>query len=260
MNSCLYECTVFHRRLKPKPHEFVYRIFLCYFDLDELKEIERAIPFFGYNRANLYSFRDQDHLQLGGATAAENALNFLRTQNPSLTPAKVRLLCLPRFLGYVFNPISIFFFFDESDHPLAAIAQVRNTFLEVKPYFVPLHKEGFAIRTPKNFYVSPFSKLDLEFEFRLQTPTERLAVYVDDWEGQEKQLVSALTGKRQPLNAVNLAKFTVKYPLITLKIILLIHWEALRLWWKRIPWFAKEKNPHLQQGVLNPHRSLRKKS
>jgi DUF1365 family protein len=251
MNSCLYECVVMHRRLQPKRHEFVYRMFLFLFDLEELTEIERRIPFFSVNSPNLYALRNEDYFQFHSRGIRKNLETFLATQNFTTPIARVRLLTLPRLLGYTFNPISIFFCFDAEGRPATSVVQVGNTFGELKPYLVPTTPDaaGFHIRVPKNYYVSPFSELDLVFDFRFDTPGERLRVLIDDWRGDEQVLLSALTGQRLELDAWNLARLSIKYPLVTLKVIFLIHWEALRLWRKKIPFRMKETDSELQQGA-----------
>ncbi len=250
--SCLYECTVMHRRISPKEHRFVYRIFLFCIDLDELQRISRRIPFFSHNSPNLYSLRDEDYFLLSSGGLRLNVEAFLESEGFAEKPARILLLTLPRLLGYTFNPVSIFYCFDMSDRPLCSVVQVGNTFGELKPFFVPLvtEKTVFHRRATKNFYVSPFSDLDLVFDFRFDLPGDRLGVWINDFAGSDKTLVSSLTGRRLELNAANLAWLSLKYPLITLKVIGLIHWEALRLWWKRIPFRLKETRPDLQTGVF----------
>jgi len=255
MNSCLYECTVMHRRLAPKKHEFVYRIFLFLFDLDELPEIERRVPFFSVNAPNLYSLRDEDYFQFHSRGIRKNLETFLATQNLPVRPARVQLLTLPQLLGYTFNPVSVFFCFDEKDRPLTSVIQVGNTFGELKPYLVPCDPAGtgFHIRVAKNYYVSPFSELDLEFDFRFDPPGRRLRLAIDDYRGGERVLISTVTGAREELTTANLMRFSIRFPLVTLKVIFLIHWEALRLWLKKIPFRFKEDEPHLQQGAHRVH-------
>lgn len=248
--SCLYECTVMHRRLQPKHHEFVYRIFLFLIDLDEIPALTRTVPLFSAEEPNLYSLRNEDYFQFHSRGLRANLETFLQTQNIPAHPAHIRLLTLPRMLGYTFNPISIFFCFDAENRPLTSVVQVGNTFGELKPYLVPLDESGhsFHIRVPKNYYVSPFSPLDLAFDFRFDPPGNRLHIAIDDYRGEEKILLSTLTGKRTELNTSNLARLTLAFPLVTLKIIFLIHWEALRLWLKGIPFHLKESHPGKQTG------------
>ena len=262
MNSCLYECRVMHHRLTPKEHHFRYRIFMFALDLDEIDEIDRGIPLFSRNRWNLYAFRDRDHLTLPGwerATTRENVVEFLARngiQFPS--DGRITLVTLPRVVGYIFNPVSFYFCRDAAGVPLCAVVEVGNTFGEMKPYLLrePASEGLFRLVTPKHFYVSPFSALDLVFDFKLRVPGDQLEIHIDDREGGQPVLLSALTGKRAPLTTAQLAWFTVKYPLITLKVIFLIHWHALLLWAKRLPWHRKTENRDLQRDVLRPHSSL----
>lgn len=252
MNSCIYECVVMHRRLKPKVHQFTYRVFLFWIDLDELAAIQKSIPIFSSESANIYSLRTQDHFSLGKPSIRENVLAWVRDQGELRDVANIRMLTLPRFLGYTFNPITIYLLYDTNHQPITSVTEVGNTFRELKPYLVPKDREQFHARVTKNFYVSPFSDLDLAFDFRYAEPGEKLRVWIDSYRGDEKELISVMNGERRPMTAWNLALCTIKYPFITLKVIGLIHWEAFRLWVKKIPFRYKEANPELQQGVFNP--------
>lgn len=264
MNSCFYECDVFHRRLRPKQHEFLYRVFYFLLDLGELDEAARRLKIFSVNRPNLYSLRDEDHFQYEGRVRpiAQNVREFLeRSGCPLEDGGSIRMLCFPRMLGYVFNPVTLYFCHNADGTPHTAVVEVGNTFRELKPYLVPRTAGGpcdFEIRVPKHYYVSPFSPVDLDFHFRFHLPDGRLRVFIDDHDAEGKVLISTLTGRRRELNFANLLKFTAKFPLITLKVIWLIHWQAFRLWLKRIPFFRKETRKEDQLGVHRPHESLRK--
>ena len=124
MNSCLYECTVFHRRYWPKAHEFRYRVFLFALDLDELPEVVKKVWLLRHNRAGVYSFRDEDHFQITPGNARANAEAFLAQYGISEQPARIVLLTNARVLGYVFNPISVWYCYRADGSPLAAIAEV----------------------------------------------------------------------------------------------------------------------------------------
>lgn len=280
-----------HARFAPKAHRFVYRIFLFALDLDELATLHRQLRFFSFGRRNLYSFREQDYLPThepihsAGPTPPPAALHsplslksrvvaHLASRGIDLTGGRVLLVSLPRVLGYLFNPVSFYFCYDRNGTPVAALAEVTNTFKEMKSYLLgpetgssshsdlpsPIPEAGrdttFRLRTPKHFYVSPFSDVDVAFDFQLRTPGERLSVQIDDYVGTARTLTSSLTGPRQPLTDTRLAWFTLKYPLITLKVIGLIHWHALRLWLKNVPWFAKGARATDQRDLYRPHASL----
>jgi len=248
-----------HHRLSPKEHRFDLRMFYFSLDLDEIDEVARRVPAFRHNRPGLYSFRDRDHLDLGKPTLRENLSVWLETQGLSLAPdVRIQLVTLPRFLGYIFNPVSFYFVSRPDGSPHFAIAEVGNTFGEMKPYLLrePTETGTFRLTTPKHFYVSPFSDLDDAFDFRLAVPGDRLAMRINDQREGKPVVITALTGSRLPLTSRNLAWLTLKFPFVTLKVIALIHWHALRLWAKGIPFRWKEADPGLQRNVLRPHTSL----
>jgi uncharacterized protein len=261
MNSCLYECSVMHHRFSPKAHHFQHDIFMFYLDLDELDLVAKTISLFGHNRKNIYNLCDNDHEPAGQNSLKERITGFLHQNGIDLGPSgRVMLLTLPRVFGYVFNPISIFYCFDKGGRPVCSIAEVGNTFREMKLYLLRQEElvagETFTGIISKLFYVSPFSPLDLSFDFKLKIPGDKLSVKIDDCVGDEKTLSTTLAGKRAELTNKNLFWFTLKYPLVTLKVICLIHWHALRLWLKRVPYHRKAANTSLQRDVLRPHSTL----
>jgi DUF1365 family protein len=273
-----------HARFAPKAHRFVYRIFLFALDLDELETLDRRLRLFSFDRAGLYSFRDQDYLPTSepvcngragppGPPSSEPArpavapylslkqrvVDCLSKQGIDLTGGRVTLVTLPRVAGYLFNPVSFYFCHDRAGTPVAAIAEVTNTFREMKTFLLgpeTLTPDGFRLRVPKHFYVSPFSDVDVAFDFTLRPPGDRLSVQIDDYIGAARTLTSTLTGPRQPLTDTRLAWFTLKYPFITLKVIALIHWHALRLWWKNVPWYCKTARAADQRDLRRPHASI----
>lgn len=275
MNSCLYECAVMHARLSPRPHRFVYRIFMLGLDLDELEQVARVAPWLSVNGGNLFSFRERDYLPVGEAafntthqpkpvTAGSlkaRVIAYLGQHGIDLAGGRVMLITLPRIAGYGFNPVSFYFCFDAAGTPRAAIAEVTNTFREMKPFLLgpdtfAAEAGAFHHRQPKHFYVSPFTDVDVAFDFTLSLPGERLSVQIDDYHAAERSLTSTVTGERHALTAARLAWYTVKFPLLTLRVISLIHWHALCLWLKRVPWFAKAARREDQRDLYRPHHSL----
>ena len=266
LRSALYDCAVMHHRLSPREHRFTHHIFMLALDLDELDEVARRVRGFSRNRRNVYEFRDRDHLSCPGLAAAalkDHLLDWIASQGHPLPAAatnlRVTLVTLPRVFGYVFNPVSFYFVHEAATgRALCAVAEVRNTFGEMKPYLLPAPQPdgSFRLLTPKHFYVSPFSNLDLNFDFKLRPPGDGLEMHVDEYDGARPVLLSALTGRRRALTTSRLWGATLKCPLVTMKVIFLIHWHALRLWLKRVPWHPKADDPDLQRDVLNPHVSL----
>jgi hypothetical protein len=254
-----------HRRLAPRVNEFRYRIFMFALDLDELDALSEETLLFSRNATNVYEFRDRDHLTLPGIesrSTKENVIAWLAENGVQFPEGgRMMLVTLPRVFGYIFNPVSFYFCFDAAGAPHSAVVQVGNTFGEMKPYCLPKPgPEGFRLITPKHFYVSPFSALDLSFDFRLRVPNERLDIHIDDRDGENRVLLSALTGNRVPLSDARLAWMTLKYPLITLKVIFFIHWHALILWLKKLPFHRKAADADQQRGVFKPHESIAPKA
>ena len=273
VTSCLYECHVTHARFAPKAHRFAYRIFLFAIDLDELSHLHRTLRLFSTGRPNLYRFNENDYLPPSDSAPAPpthsnpahhqnlkaRVIARLAESGIDLTGGRVLLVTLPRVLGYLFNPVSFYFCYDRAGAPVAAIAEVTNTFREMKSYILGPDtwttapaRAAFHLRVPKYFYVSPFSDVDVAFDFRLHPPGERLDVRVDDFVGDARTLASALIGTQRPLSDRGLAWLTLKYPLITLRIIGLIHWHAILLWMKKVPWFAKAARSSDQRGFHRP--------
>lgn len=284
MNSCLYECRVMHHRFLPREHGFDYRIFMFAFDLDELAKLHRSLRWFSVGRRNFYSFRETDFLpaheplhnpsgparptQAPTGSLKERVVAYLAERGIDLADGRVVLISLPRVAGYLFNPVSFYFCYDRTGTPVAALAEVTNTFREMKPFVLgpetrapadaasPPDAATFRLRTPKYFYVSPFSDMDVAFDFTLRTPNGRLSVQIDDFEAGQRTLTSVLAGTKVELTDGNLAWFAVKYPFLTLRIITLIHWHALKLWLKKMPWFAKAARPEAQRDIYRPHASI----
>ena len=235
-NSCIYIGRVIHKRFKPKKHFFKYSVFSLFLDLDEINELDEKIPFFSYNKFNILSFFDKDHGYRDGSSIKDWLIHVLQKKNISTINIKIKILCYPRIFGYVFNPLSIFFIYDKDSNPIAILYEVKNTFGEQHTYVfkIDIKNKQILNNCKKKFYVSPFMDLESKYFFKVLIPNERLSVIIDQRDKEGKLLFASQDGERVKLSSKNLLKSYLKHPLMTLKIISAIHYEALKLWMKGI--------------------------
>ncbi len=260
LKSSLYECEVVHERLLPRRHGFRYHVFFMDVWLDELPRLDRELRLFSVDRFNAFTFRDEDHLDLGAGHLRLNLEKWLVEKHGVTLAAdsRIRLVTLPRMLGYIFNPVCFYFIYDAEGKAIHAICEVTNTFHEMKPYLLatPLREGFFELIVPKHFYVSPFSALETSFHFKIEVPGDAIRIHIDDLEGDQRMLVSWIHGKRQPLTDSRLAWYGIRYPALTLQVIAKIHWQAFRLWMRQFEFHRKAAAPHLQRDLYRPHTSL----
>jgi len=242
INSSIYNGSVIHKRFKPKKHFFKYRVFSLFLDLSELKELNNKLNFFSLNKFNLISFYEKDHGERDGTSLLEWVKNNLRRNNISTDDIKVKLLCYPRILGYVFNPLSIFFIYDNNESLVSILYEVKNTFGEQHTYVFKIGGENKLIQNncSKKFHVSPFIEMDCNYFFRILNPGDKLSVIIDQYDQQGKILFASQDGIRSDLTNKNLMNSYLRHPLMTFKIISAIHFEAFKLWIKGIK-FVKKK-------------------
>lgn len=246
--SRLYYSTVMHHRVKPVQHRFTYRVGTFLLDLDELAALDRDLPGFSYNRSGLYSLYDQDYVTEPGDTLRQHVSRLLQ-QNGCEPAHRVELLCMPRMLGYSFNPLSIFFCYDANDALYCTLYQVSNTFNQKHIYAVEAQpvsafsSEGLRHQADKVFYVSPFIDMACQYRFRLAPPGDVLKVLIRQEDSEGLLLNATLTGRAVPLTGRALIRLAVTRPLFTYKVIAGIHWEALRLWLKKVPLVSRKGVP-----------------
>ena len=254
MNSCLYECKVTHHRKWPKEHRFQYNIFMFYLNLDELDQLSGKMKFFSRNRFNIFNFRDSDHLEISKKTTKENIIEYLEQNGLKIENPKIWLMTHLRTFGYVFNPVSFYFVYDGENNPVCSVAEVGNTFGEIKPFLLnreTLTNNTFHLKTTKYFYVSPFTDLDDDFDFNLSIPDEKLKIQIDTYKNENQYFIAIMNGKRKLLTDLQLLRYTLKFPFITLNIIVSIHYQAFKLWMKKLSFHRKTDHINLQRGVYN---------
>lgn len=242
--SAIYAGEVVHKRLRPRRHRLRYSVFSTLIDLSELPDLDRRLRLFSWNRFNLFSFHEADHGpgRAGGLEAHIRAL--LAERDLDIGRGRIALLCYPRVLGYVFNPLSVYFCHDEESGLRAIVYEVSNTFQERCSYVVPVPGDaGSTIfqSCRKQLYVSPFLSHGGRYTFHIDPPGQRTAVGVTVREGGGPVLKAHFSGRRQPLTDGTLLRALVRYPLMTWKVIAAIHVEALKLWLKGLRTTARPK-------------------
>lgn len=256
LGSCLYECQIMHHRLSPVRNRFVYRAFFFLLDLDKIDEAARRLLLLSRGGLNVFTFRESDHLRQGSSSTKESILAYLRAQGVGTAIEKVRLLTNLRTMGHIFNPVSFYFCFDADDRPVCAVAEVGNTFGEMKPFLLrsqPAREGLFEEAHTKYFYVSPFIDLDSAFAFRLQVPGDRLSLHIDGRERGRTVLVTSVQGTRKELNNARLFWYALRFPFMTIRILALIHFQAFRLYRKGLPFHKKDSHQQLQREVFHVH-------
>ena len=241
-NSFIYNGSVIHKRFKPKEHFFKYKVFSLLIDLSELYDLDKRISFFSINKFNLISFYEKDHGERDGSSLISWVKLNLKKNNINLENIKIKLLCYPRILGYVFNPLSVFFVYDENGKLISILYEVKNTFGEQHTYVFRVDNESNLIQNncSKKFHVSPFIEMDCKYFFRILNPTDKLSVIIDQYDKEGKILFASQDGNKSDLNSKQLIKSYLKHPLMTFKIISAIHFEAFKLWVKGIKLIKKK--------------------
>lgn len=232
--AALYVGEVMHARLKPVGHRFSYRVMSLLIDLDRLEVADRQSRLFGVNRRALYSFHEADH----GDRDGSSLLLYVRRQagehEIDLTGGRVLMLCYPRLLGYAFNPLSVYFCYRANGEPALLIYEVRNTFGGIHAYVLPVKRGEISLAgirqiQDKRFHVSPFVEMAMRYHFRVMPPKDCVKLRILETDSEGPLLSAAFIGHRRLLTTKELLRSFFSLPLVTLKVIAAIHWEALRL-------------------------------
>lgn len=239
--NSLYIGKVFHKRHIPFEHAFTYRVFTLLLDLDNLPELKTL----SFNRFNIFSLYNRDHGKRDGSELRPWIENAAKDKNIDVTGGKIFMLTFPRVLGYVFNPITLYYCYDKNQNLKAVMHQVKNTFGEQHGYMLPVEEtsEPHNQKCEKVFHVSPFIQMDCEYKFRFKSPEDTLDFSIHQFTPDGKILTATWDGQRHDLTDGALLKTLLTHPLLTLKIIIAIHWEALKLWIKGAKYISKPPPP-----------------
>ncbi len=257
--SCLYEGRVMHERREPVHNLFHYPLFLFALDLDELDLLDGRLRLFRHNGRALFALRDGDHFQgfrqpgesrsTGGSPSLKEIVCGVLRSHGLPAAERVVLATSLRVLGYVFNPVSFFYCYGPNEDLIAVMAEVTNTYREQKLYVVAAaSRDRVRSRMAKNFYVSPFVAPDADFAFHLPAPGERLLARIDAEESGTTAVKAVFAARRVALTDANLLRFFVRYGMNTALVMFRIHFQAFRLWVRRVPHFGKSEAERIIVG------------
>lgn len=261
MKSALYTGWIQHRRFGPAKNAFRYRLFMSYIDLAELPGLYDGRWFWSVRRPALARFKREDYLGPSEVPLDTAVRDLVEERTGARPSGPIRLLTHLRFFGYSFNPVSFYYVFDATDSRVETIvAEITNTpWKERHAYVLPVAsaardgKRAWRFSFAKEFHVSPFMPMEMRYEWCFGAPAEGLHVHMENHENGASCFDATLNLKREPMSAGSLARALVSFPLMSLKVVTLIHWQALRLLIKRVPF-------HVHPAKRNPRKQIQTQS
>jgi uncharacterized protein len=249
-DALLYSCRVMHQRLFPVAYRFRYQVYCALFDIDRLEALAERSRWFSLNRFNVFSLHTRDHGRRDGSPWRPWIEARLAEHGVDLEGGRIRLLAMPRMLGHAFNPLSVWYCEHHDGRPLAVLLEVRNTFGEHHHYLlrVDTGPRPWPVRgdKAKRFHVSPFIDMRPRYVFRLDEPGPSLSITIQEFEDDELMLVASQTGRAMPFTDRNLLRILYTMPWATTKVMVLIHWQALKIW-LRGGRFHRKPEPPVQE-------------
>jgi uncharacterized protein len=258
-HSALYLGDVMHQRLRPKAHRLDYKMYSVLLDLDELEALNQRLRFFSIDRWNLFSFYRSDRGDGSGRDLRLQVENTLRAAGLIPDGGPIRLLTMPRILGWSFNPLSIFYCYSRDETLKAVLFEVDNTFGERHAYLTSVEEgQGAGKRSQgdKVFYVSPFMPMKMHYDFTYKAPDARLFVGISVFDTEGLVLTTQHRAERQALNDRALLRLFFRVPFLTLRVLGGIHWEALKLWLKGVKLVEKPVPPAHPVTLIEPRAVL----
>lgn len=245
MIADLYISEVMHRRTRPKAYEFVYRVFNIVLDIDRIAETGSRLRLFSHNRFNLFSFHDRDHGPRDGTALRPWIEAQLAAAGMPEASANVRLLCMPRVLGYGFDPLSVWYCSDADGVLRAVLYEVKNTFGDQHGYLMPVSATAGPTdhEFDKIFHVSPLIAMNARYRIRTVSPDDKLALSIRESDPDGEFLVATLTGDRRAMTDRALFRQFLRVPFMSFKIIAAIHWQAIRLMLRGVKYTTRPEPP-----------------